>query len=178
MHSQHTVHLLSALKQSRMTWTLACLTGVFLVVSIVYSCAVSFKSGSLLRLVPNRISASLLVLRFLTEATGFLLLALLASVLEIGMWAIAMSSEGTTVGTLLGLSPATASSGLLLLLGWKKLPGGGDYHRICAVLRSHTSNWTALIARLLAIFLIPVMNVIITSKITDTIIIVHRLLTF
>jgi hypothetical protein len=144
--------LYSQFRGAAVTWFLASVTGVWLVLTLVYTFAASSSDNKLASLVPMGGSAAITALRILTEGSAILLTALIASTLEIVQWAASCSKDGITISSILGISPSTRLFGLFSLLRWRTTLEGKDHHL----------TWVGM--RILFIGVIPIMSIIIFSK--------------
>src|SRR5947207_986016 len=144
-------------------WVTSFLTGVWLLMAVIYAWALTLKSGGLTSLVPTSTARAVVTLQILSGGTTFLLGQLVSLPLETVVWAAACSSSGITVASFLGTSPSTGLFGLLELLRWK--PDGSNPHRFWVVTRYYhlLHSFLLIIHRLLFYVLVFAMGVIILS---------------
>jgi len=159
-------------KQSLLAWTLVAVTGAWFAGTIVYSLAVSSTTGLLQQFLPlsHGPTVTVRILRILSEGTSILFAALVSTTLDALLWAVASAKLGVSMSTLLSLSQSTQLFGLLeLLFLWRRARSGGDFHVLVAIFRYLSCLFYVrmLIAfRLFLTVLLPVMAIVILSKLT------------
>ena len=136
-------------------WIFPSLTLLALVVTVVYSWAMSMTSGALTRFVPGGEATSLLVLIIATELVCILLAELCSTTLSIIGWSTARS-----LTSFLAINPSTSFEGFWTLIRWKTEDGYG--HRGWIVFRFHIRE-SPLMARLLLFAAVPASQIVVTS---------------
>lgn len=124
--------------QNITSWGLAFATGVCVAVTIVYSCAITSKTGTFGSLVPSVVDATVATraLRILSEGVTILLTALVGTSASIVVWAAANRKRGIMLSTWLGMSASTSWIGLWNLFWWEsRRKRSMDYHRFWIVMR-------------------------------------------
>jgi hypothetical protein len=128
----------NSLVQNITSWGLALITGVCVAVTIVYSCAITSKTGTFGSLVPSVVDATVATraLRILSEGVTILLTALVGTSASIVVWAAANRKRGIMLSTWLGMSASTSWMGLWNLFWWEsRRRRSMDYHRFWIVMR-------------------------------------------